>query len=122
MCVRAEAVPASADAVLKIKDFDVPQITTDVNNALEKTIWAALTGKDVFVGCMGGWGRTGLFLALIAKTLGVKDPVQFVRSNYTPHAVETKEQMAYVKEFDVKELRRWLIRASFKALLIRIGS
>ena len=119
MCVRAEAVPKSADAVLKIQDYNVPKVKADVQAALEATIWAALSGKDVYVGCMGGWGRTGLFFALIAKALGAKDPVAFVRSTYTSHAVETTEQMRYVDDFDVTELRSWLIRASWKAVLAR---
>ena len=41
---------------------------------------------------MGGWGRTGLFLALLAKVCGVENPVTYVRENYSPRAVETTDQ------------------------------
>ena len=62
---------------------------------------------------MGGWGRTGLFLALIAKVCGEKDPVAYVREHYAPHAVETKDQQAYVESFDVAALQRWLFWRSW---------
>ena len=71
-------------------------------------IQEALDGKEVYVGCMGGWGRTGLFLALLAKVCGEETPILYVRTHYTPRAVETREQQEYVDNFDVGALRRWL--------------
>jgi hypothetical protein len=111
ICVRAERVPATANIWVPIRDFDVPKTKdlAQVEHALEWAIASALDGKRVYVGCQGGWGRTGLFLALIAKVCGLKDPVDYVRHTYTPRAVETKEQQAYVDDFDVTQLQRDLL-------------
>jgi len=87
---------------------------------LEKTIHAGLAGKQLYIGCMGGWGRTGLFMALLAKASGISDPVAFIREQYTPHAVETKEQQDYVANFDVSPIQRNLWRWAWKALLVSI--
>ena len=116
VCVRSERVPGNVDVSLPIHDFEAPPTSalTDVTFALKSALRAALEGKDVYVGCMGGWGRTGLFMALLAKVAGVKDPVEFVRDNYTPHAVETDVQFKYVKAFDVGDLHVWFIRACWR--------
>ena len=115
VCVRAEKVPASASVNLPIHDFDVPRDKALTEIVIKRALAAALDGKPVFVGCMGGWGRTGLFLALLAKVCGADDPVAYVREHYTPRAVETKEQQAYVDEFDVSKLQSWLLWASWSA-------
>jgi len=110
VCVRAERVPHTAHAKVAIHDFQVPKPSqkAEVDAALRQAFEQLLFGKRVWVGCMGGWGRTGLFLALMAKVAGVDNPVSYVREHYTPRAVETQEQMEYVYKFDVGELRQWL--------------
>lgn len=116
VCVRAEREPDIYNVRVPIRDFSVPQPEQreEMVSALKQTIEAAMQGKLVYVGCAGGWGRTGLFLALLAKALDVKDPVRFVRSTYTSHAVETKPQENYVKNFDVASIRRWLFWAALR--------
>jgi hypothetical protein len=115
VCVRAERVPRTADVVVAIKDFDVPrpEQLRDVHYALKETIEQALSGQRVWIGCMGGWGRTGLFMAILAKVCGEHDPIAYVREHYTSHAVETKPQQNYVDEFDVETLRDWLFWAGW---------
>ena len=111
ICVRAERVPEyGVDIWVPIPDFQVPseRQLAQVENALERAFAAALDGKRVYVGCAGGYGRTGLFLALMAKVAGVKDPVAYVRLHYNSHAVETRDQQRYVNSFDVSRLQRWL--------------
>lgn len=121
VCVRAERVPPTGvDVYLPIRDFDVPSDAAAVSDAIRETLRAALAGETVYVGCMGGWGRTGLFMALLAKAAGIGDPVDYVRKHYTPRAIETKEQYAYVAGFDVTELRRWLVRQAWKQRLRRL--
>lgn len=106
VCVRAEQVPiVGVNVHLPIQDFSIPKDDREVEVALIETITAAIRGDSVYVGCMGGWGRTGLFLALIAKAVGIADPVKYVRSTYTPHAVETDMQAAYVAGFDVSHVQ-----------------
>lgn len=117
VCVRAERVPrAMADLVVPIIDFSVPDpsLRDLVENTVERAIVAAMEGKRVYVGCMGGWGRTGLFLALLAKACGKEDPVGYVRKHYTPHAVETYDQVRYVAAFDVSRLRNRLFFAAWR--------
>lgn len=106
VCVRAERLPKWVDAHLPIHDFQTPDDFEQVNRVLKAAIDASLAGKEVYVGCMGGWGRTGLVLALLAKVCGVADPVAYVRKYYSPCAVETDKQARYVASFDVAELQR----------------
>ena len=114
VCVRAERVNQSnVDVHLPIRDFGVPASAVRVEDALRDTLMAALKGREVYVGCMGGWGRTGLFLALLAKACGVEDPVGFVRSNYSSRAVETDAQVDYVENFDTAALQSWLRSAGW---------
>lgn len=109
ICLRAEKKPTTVDTLwVPIKDFSIPQDDAEVFYALKVAFRRLLHGNSVYVGCMGGWGRTGLFLSLMAKVAGVPDPVAYVRSKYTTKAVETKEQAAYVRDFDVRQLQKQL--------------
>lgn len=86
---------------LPIRDFSIPLNTREVDRILRDVLWALAfnTATPVYVGCYGGKGRTGLFLALLAKCLGVKDPVAYVRKHYRPEAVETEQQRKFVAEY-----------------------
>lgn len=101
----APEVVGRAQFLLPIKDFDVP----DPYRLYEGLGWALrqmALGRKVYVGCKGGMGRTGLFLACMAKTLGVTDkPVEWVRKVYNPWAVETKLQEKFVDFHDFRDLR-----------------
>ena len=120
VCVRAECAPDEYDVWLPIRDFDVPQSKRDTEYALERTLEAAMNGRRVYVGCMGGWGRTGLFLALLAKCCGVKDPVAYVRRVYSRRAVERPEQERYVRDFNVARLQGSLVVMAWQARLARV--
>jgi ClpX C4-type zinc finger len=56
------------------------------------------SGQTVEIGCLGGHGRTGTALAIMAAMCGVPqaDAVSWVRSNYCDQAVETQEQVQFV--------------------------
>ena len=55
---------------------------------------------DAFhIGCRAGLGRTGMALACLGAMTGLPDPVEWVRANYAPEAVETAEQAAMVALF-----------------------
>lgn len=120
VCVRAEYDNSELpmmDAYIPIHDFDVPKPDQAqlVAATVRDCVLKSLSGKPVYVGCMGGWGRTGLFMSLIAKSLGVSDPVGFVRANYTPKAVETSAQQRYVDSFVFEPFtHKELWRAAFK--------
>ena len=109
------------------QDFQVPDRLT-LYRGLDKALDLMLAGEPLYVGCMGGKGRTGLFLAVLAKAFGVKKPVEFVRANYYAHAVETQEQYQFVKNFlvtprqrrKIKLVRRWAWLKFWKTNLTRM--
>lgn len=122
VCVRTEMIGRLAiDAWVPIHDFEVPEDDAQVEQALMLAFDAAIRGRlEVYVGCMGGWGRTGLFLALMAKAAGVEQPVKYVREHYTPRAVETRDQMGYVANFDVSRVQKAIRRMGWRRFF-RLG-
>ena len=116
VCVRAEH-PRPNHLHVPIHDFSTPEDDDPVRAALLETLKAAIDGKEVYVGCMGGWGRTGLFLALLAKVAGIPDPVGYVRMFYSSRAVETIPQEDYVAELDVSSVRRKVLLYAWRKRL-----
>lgn len=109
----------NADIHVPIEDFRTPESDEQVTGAIIEILRHALAGREVFVGCMGGWGRTGLFLAVLAKAVGIEDPVAYVRSTYTDKAVETKQQEHYVARFDVAPIQTWLFGWGINRVMTR---
>lgn len=99
----AKEITAPCDIDLPISDFSVPN-PVEAHVTLLATIECLSKGDKVYVGCMGGLGRTGLFMAILAKASGISEPVKHVRRHYNSHAVETAEQCRYVAEFSVTSL------------------
>lgn len=96
------AIEIRADCRVDIptRDFNVPDkhlLDAGLNDAIN----CMLRGETLYVGCMGGMGRTGLFLAVLAKALGIKNPVEVVRDKYYAHAVETEKQYRFVMDYEV---------------------
>jgi hypothetical protein len=85
-----------------IRDFSVPSVSS-TDAQLPQIVRAILSGAPVYFGCMGGRGRTGLVLALVAKAFGIQNPVEFVRENYFHHAVETRDQYQFVKGYRIPD-------------------
>lgn len=82
------------------EDFGLPvddaQTLARFREALERA------GRErVELACLGGRGRTGTALSCLAVLDGVppEEAVAYVREHYSPHAVETPEQEAYVRRF-----------------------
>ena len=78
---------------LPIPDFGVPA-RADLEQAIQHTLAHAQAGRHIVVHCSAGLGRTGLFLASLAKrALGLSgaEAIQWVRQ-FLPHAIETPEQ------------------------------
>lgn len=95
------------DISIPTNDFSVPALSAMVDGIL-LGIEALGEGKDLYAGCMGGIGRTGLYMGCMAKVcidyhggeyMGFTDPVLLVRATYLGHALETDEQQAYAREF-----------------------
>jgi protein-tyrosine phosphatase len=96
----AEEIEAPCNVDIPTRDYDTPSLKK-LDAGLKRTVKAILAGKQVYIGCMGGMGRTGLFLAILAKAFGVEAPVEYVRKHYYKHAVETKEQYRFVREYQI---------------------
>jgi hypothetical protein len=79
-------------------DFSVPVDRDAMLGALRDALARAREGEVVEVGCLGGHGRTGTAVACLAVLAGLEtDAVDWVRSTYCDHAVETDEQVALVR-------------------------
>lgn len=122
----AKEIQAECAVDIPTVDFQVPDRKL-MYRGMHKAMDLLLAGEPLYVGCMGGKGRTGLFLAVMAKAFGVKKPVEYVRANYYAHAVETEQQMKFVKQFTItppmrrklKKLRRWSWLKFWKTNLTR---
>ena len=84
-------------------DFDIPslgqQFWLDLIGIIN-TEWIAGHITGVTVCCVGGHGRTGTALAIIAGLTGAcqSDPVLFIRKNYCEKVVESNSQIKYIEE------------------------
>lgn len=114
----AQEINLPCDINLPIADYSIPR-EDQARRALLASISAMERGESLYVGCMGGKGRTGLFMALLAKAAGEAHPIEHVRSTYFEHAVETREQERFVHAFDVSEARKAYQEASQRVLSAR---
>ena len=66
----------------------------DLEEAVKKTVEHAQAGQNIVIHCHAGLGRTGLFVAYLAKQvlgLSSEEAIHWTRK-YIPHALETDEQ------------------------------
>lgn len=89
-----------------VTDGSVPQDPDEFDRLLNWTIEQLGAGKKVHVGCIGGHGRTGMFLAaLYAKVTNEADAITYVRKNYCHKAVESSSQVSYLnKHYGIKKV------------------
>lgn len=98
----AAEIQVHCDVSIPTRDFKTPP-AQQMHDGLIEAVLQITSGKPVYVGCMAGRGRTGLFLAVLAKAFGIVAPVEYVREHYFAHAVETDEQYAYVMNFPIPQ-------------------
>lgn len=81
-------------------DFGVPSDNGLVIATLRSLMARARAGEHVELGCLGGHGRTGSALAILAVLSGLPadGAVAWVRANYCSKAVETPEQEGFVRQ------------------------
>jgi len=79
-------------------DFGLPVADTELIKALVGALAKSRQGEQVELGCLGGHGRTGTALALLAILTGEppENAIAWVRTHYCPKAIETPDQEAYV--------------------------
>lgn len=79
-------------------DFGVPDEAAGLKDKLRSLLARSRAGQRVEIGCLGGHGRTGTALAILAVLDGIPADraVAWVREHYCPEAVETAAQEAFV--------------------------
>lgn len=115
------------DISVPTMDFSVPSLG-DMQMGIMQGLQALKGGNDIYAGCMGGIGRTGLYMGCMAKVcidyhggeyLGFTDPVALVRKVYLGHALETDEQQAYARGFPTQQALDWLNKLSEPEVVIQ---
>ena len=99
----AKEINAPCDVDIPTVDFSIPPEQA-MRDGIKKTLWQITLNKPVLVGCYGGIGRTGLFLGVLVRVLGEKDPVKYVREHYYAHAIETQQQQDFVNNMPLGNL------------------
>jgi protein-tyrosine phosphatase len=86
----------------RVKDHHAPNFadTDDYIRLVEWTLEQLQGGARVHAGCIGGHGRTGMFLAALVGSQvpvpGQLSPIAWVREHYCQRAVESKDQIAFL--------------------------
>lgn len=88
----------AADLRLPTEDFGCPPADA-MQAAVAQTLDVLFSDRAVYAGCVGGKGRTGLFLACMAKAIGTPDPLTYVRFHYHRHAVESLQQGRFLRDW-----------------------
>jgi protein-tyrosine phosphatase len=90
-----------ADVLVDVPDFTAPT-QAQLHQGLLETLrlMEAAPGLPVYVGCAAGLGRTGTFIAALARLAGIEGAVAWTRAHYDPRAVETPAQEAAVAALD----------------------
>ena len=83
---------------LPITDFGVPEVPA-VRDTISQVLSISQKGRNIAIHCHAGVGRTGMFMACLAKIgmgLSPEDSIRWVRE-YIPGAIEVPEQEKLVR-------------------------
>lgn len=89
-----------------IVDQNVPDDRGTFDKLIDWTVEQMKAGKSVHVGCIGGHGRTGLFLSvLVNRITGQTDSTAWLRKHYCQKAVESKKQIDWLhKHYGIEKV------------------
>ena len=110
----AEEINTPCDIDIPTRDFNVPNMET-LDMGVRYSLMSIAKNKKVYVGCMGGCGRTGLYFGALAKVLDIPEPIKYVRANFKAHAIETKQQENYITSYK-PSLKTRLVASVAKAI------
>lgn len=110
----AKEIKAECDWSVPTPDFDTPPVDVLIQAVVQSIAHGLSTGDPVYVGCMAGKGRTGLFLASAAHLIGMPNAITYVRDNYYPGAVETPGQERFVESLNWQQGFRVAVMTSLK--------
>jgi hypothetical protein len=88
----------------RITDMCAPKSPKEFKKMIEWCADQLDDGKKIHVGCIGGHGRTGLFLAALVSlyTELTEDPIGYVRKEHCKKAVESDSQLKFLrKHFEI---------------------
>ncbi len=90
-----------------ITDMGVPPDLASFEKLLDYLAKEVMAQRKVFIGCIGGHGRTGLVLAaLVQRMTGEEDAITFVRNHYCKKVVESEKQVDWLhKHFGIKKVQ-----------------
>jgi hypothetical protein len=88
------------DIEFRVTDFHAPdkKHTKAYIELVDWTVEQLASGTRVHAGCIGGHGRTGMFLAAIMARLGEENPIAWTREHYCDRATESIEQVKFLHE------------------------
>ena len=91
-----------------ITDMCAPKSPKQFRKMVEWVSEQLHDGKRIHVGCIGGHGRTGTFLAALVSLHEdlTDDPIKWVRENHCKKAVESESQIKFLmKHFGCKKAK-----------------
>lgn len=91
----------------QVDDMRAPEDPEEYRELVNWTAEQLAQGKTVHAGCIGGHGRTGMFLAALLSVVNDdKDAIKTVREIYCHKAVETHSQIEFLhKHFGIKKVK-----------------
>jgi len=103
----AAEIALPSEIALPIRNYGAPTQAA-LQEGIAQAIERLAKGEILYAGCKFGYGRTGLFMACLAKACGIANPIEWTRSLYHPKAVESEEQVEFVQNFDASALTQRL--------------
>ena len=94
--------PAWPAAFIDWVDFGLPVDTREASRLIVDAFDRVRSGQTVEIGCHAGNGRTGSIIACMAILAGTpaEEAVEWTRSHYCLHAIDTSEQERWVAAFE----------------------